>query len=214
MTREMLCAAMPKSVEPHGLVLRGNSALGALLSSYLKSLIQQLDHVCIGNGPAIANATAHMIAACFHQTAETSAQAQTAIDLLMLDQHKQFVAKNLRDPALGPDLLCAMSGLSRTKLYRLFESVGGIANYIREQRLIRTFRDLRNPANHHRRVSEIAADWGFTSESHFSGVFRRYFGMTPGEARSGIEEQKMGLRQVGVPGSSSGAFGEWIERLR
>ncbi len=121
MTREMLCAALPKSVEPHGLVLRGNSALGALLSSYLKSLIQQLDHVSVGDGPVLANATAHMIAACFHQTTETRAQAQTAIDLSMLDQHKQFVAKNLHDPALGPDVLCAMSGLSRTKLYRLFE---------------------------------------------------------------------------------------------
>ena len=213
-TREMLRAALPQSADPHGLVLRGNSALGGLLSSYLKSLMARLGEMTADDGPLLASATAQMIAACFHQTADTATQAQSTIDLMTLDRIKQFVAQNLSDPLLGPELLCAKSGTSRTTLYRLFESVGGVASYIREQRLIRAFRELRNPARRNRRISEIAADWGFASETHFSTLFRRTFGMSPSEARAGIEETVTMAPDIAVPGSSNGAFSEWIERLR
>ena len=174
----------------------------------------RLGEMSAADGPSLANATAQIIGACFHHTADTAARAQSTIDLANLDRIKQFIAQNLTDPALGPDRLCAMSGLSRTTLYRLFEHTGGIASYIREQRLIRAFRELRNPARRHRRIAEVAADWGFSRETHFSSLFRRYFGISPSEARAGLEEAPGLSHIIAVPGSSSGVFSDWIERLR
>jgi AraC-like DNA-binding protein len=42
---------------------------------------------------------------------------------------------------------------------------------------------LRDPRRFGRRISEIAAEAGFTDLSHFSRAFRRRFGMTPSDAR-------------------------------
>ena len=58
---------------------------------------------------------------------------------------RRFIDTHLASPALETDMLARNFGLSRASLYRLFAPVGGVAGYIRRERLRRVFRDITAP---------------------------------------------------------------------
>lgn len=97
---------------------------------------------------------------------------------------KAQVLAELRDPALRPQAIADRQGVSLRLLQRLFSSRGeSLADFILEQRLQRCGDALRDPANAHRTITEIALSWGFADSAGFSRAFRRRFGMAPGEWR-------------------------------
>lgn len=73
-------------------------------------------------------------------------------------------------------------GVSRSRLYRIFEPLGGVASYIRRQRLLRT-RDALSDIADTRSISRIAEEWGFVDASAYSRTFEHEFGISPKEAR-------------------------------
>lgn len=92
---------------------------------------------------------------------------------------QDFIKANLSDLDLGVETLPARFHCSRAMVYRLFEEHGGIATYIRDQRLLRCFEELARPAKLPRRVSEVANRWGFENPSHFNRIFKAKFGLPP-----------------------------------
>ncbi|MBN9086039.1 MAG: helix-turn-helix domain-containing protein [Reyranella sp.] len=215
--RDTLRQALPTAGDLHGLVLRGDSGAGGLLTDYMRSLIARADAITTAAAPLIAHATTEMIAACFHTTAETLARAQTPIEAMTLARIQRHIADSLDSPELHPEALCRAFGISRTQLYRLFERLGGVAIYIQEQRLARAYAELSNPARIHRRIYDIAFDWGFSSEAHFSRVFRRAFGMSPSDARAHAHGALAGLVQPDATApmaDGDGGYEEWVRRLR
>src|SRR5215472_2826247 len=73
--------------------------------------------------------------------------------------------------------------MSRSNLYRLFEDTGGIARYIRRERLLEARAVLSNLETT-QTISEIAEEFCFADASSFSRAFKREFGCSPGDARS------------------------------
>ncbi|WP_245329086.1 helix-turn-helix transcriptional regulator [Bradyrhizobium centrolobii] len=71
--------------------------------------------------------------------------------------------------------------ISRSNLYRAFESVGGVAGYIQRKRLRAAHAELVGSAD--RQVQEIAYRHGFKLASDFARAFRREFGVSPREMR-------------------------------
>jgi AraC-like DNA-binding protein len=99
---------------------------------------------------------------------------------------KRHIEANLRDPGLTPERIAAEHFVSRRQLYTLFEAEGcGVRAWIRERRLERCRRDLRDPALRDETVLSIATRWGFTDASHFSHAFRAAYGMSPSAYREG-----------------------------
>jgi AraC-like DNA-binding protein len=92
---------------------------------------------------------------------------------------KDHIAANLPDLALGPDSLRATFFCSRSALYRLFRADGGVAAYIRNQRLLRCFDELTQPAAANTSITTIATRWGFENPSHFNRLFKATFGLSP-----------------------------------
>ena len=80
------------------------------------------------------------------------------------------------------DTLCAVSGLSRSYLSRLFRRETGmsIGEYITRRKLEAARKALEFSDQS---IPDIAHTLAFSSESHFISVFRRYVGVTPGEYR-------------------------------
>jgi AraC-like DNA-binding protein len=103
-----------------------------------------------------------------------------------LTRVKRHIEANLGDPGLTPERIAAEHFISRRLLYTLFEAEGcGVRTWIRERRLERCRRDLRDPELRDETVLAIATRWGFTDASHFSHAFRAAYGTTPSAYREG-----------------------------
>lgn len=86
-----------------------------------------------------------------------------------------------RDIAL-PEL-AARSGYSVWHMQGIFRATTGFAigRYIRERKLTEAVHRLRNSDN---RIMDIALDYGFNSQSQFTTLFKKYFGITPQVCRN------------------------------
>jgi AraC-like DNA-binding protein len=211
--RDTLRQAMSGIDDLHALVLRGDSAIGGLLGDYMNSLLARADCIEVADAANIAQATTDMIAACFHSTAETRARAGTVIERTMRERMQRHIAANVESADLTIPSLCSLFRISRTHLYRLFEPLGGVANYIQEQRLRRAHADLCNPAHDHRRIYDIAFGLGFTSEAHFSRVFRAKFGLSPSDVRGRAQTVRTEAKRLTLAGSAGSRYEDWVRRL-
>jgi AraC-like DNA-binding protein len=214
--RKALYALTPMASDLHGHILRGNSAVGGLLSDYMKMLLKRVDQFTLDDAPTIADATMRIVAACFGAGRDLREYARAPINMVVFEQIRHFIIENLYSPSLGPDMLCVAFRLTRTQLYRLFESQreGGVMSYIQKQRLAHVFSNLRDPTQRHRRIFEIAADFGFINEAHFSRLFRQTYGASPSEVRIGSGDPFRILKRGGMQGSNASYIKGWLENLR
>ncbi|MGY5778515.1 helix-turn-helix transcriptional regulator [Rhizobium sp. LEGMi135b] len=99
------------------------------------------------------------------------------------------------DVDLTPDRICREVGLSRAKLYQLFEGSGGVMRQIQRRRLHRAYQMLANPNRPQPHIAEIAWRHGFSNEKYFYRLFKTEFGHTPRET---LENMRVGsmLKQV------------------
>lgn len=156
--------------------------MGAMLADYMLVLERHLDEVSESDLPRLKEAIAAMVAACVAPSSDRVAEAAQQIDLGRLERVRRAVRKHLRTPSLGPALLCRCVGTSRSQLYRLLEPEGGVARYIRRQRLLAAYAMLADPANG-KTVTQIAEELCFADGSGFSRAFRQQFDISPTELR-------------------------------
>ncbi|CAG9421781.1 helix-turn-helix domain-containing protein [Providencia zhijiangensis] len=78
--------------------------------------------------------------------------------------------------------LAAYSGYSLWHMQKIFKEVTGISlgKYIRQRRLAGAVNLLRNSSQS---IFDIALDFGFGSQSHFTYMFRKEYGITPFDFR-------------------------------
>jgi AraC-like DNA-binding protein len=97
---------------------------------------------------------------------------------------KRYIDDQLADPELAVASLARQFGMSRASLYREFASFGGIAEYIRHQRLQRAAHELRVGGRQPLRLSALAHKLGFKSAASFSRTFAAAYGMPPRQFRN------------------------------
>lgn len=95
---------------------------------------------------------------------------------------KDYIKENLSSD-LNVDEICAVSGVGRTKLYKMFktECSMGISQYINEKRLLKAKKLLKVTD---KSVAEIASECGFYDYNYFSRVYKKRFGIAPRKNRS------------------------------
>lgn len=153
------------------------------LADYLVLLHGNLPHLQQGNVSGVVAAITHMVAAALVPCQERLSEARAPIDAVITTRAIRAIDAGLADPYLTPDHLCRSVGVSRSRLYRIFEPAGGISNYIRRRRLLETRHALANSTDG-RSVSTIAESMGFMDPSTYSRMFKREFGLSPKEARA------------------------------
>jgi AraC-like DNA-binding protein len=166
--------------QPSELFVRPEMA--GLIVDYIELLHRSLPHRTERDAEHTANATTTLLAACITCRHNQLIEAEGPINAVIMARAKKLIAAQLADRNLSPDTICRDLSVSRSRLYRIFEATGGIANYIRRQRLLRT-KDLISDKTNRRSISSIAEEWGFMDPSTYSRTFRREFGVTPKEAR-------------------------------
>lgn len=97
------------------------------------------------------------------------------------------VLKRMQDFSsdLSLDALAEESGYSRRHFLRMFERATGYTphRYLLQLRLQRAKELLQKKSVP---LIDVAAYSGFSSQSHMSRIFRRFYGLTPGEVRRGL----------------------------
>jgi AraC-like DNA-binding protein len=209
MPREVFDELLPSPRDVHGMRLQGAAA--GMLADLLQSLTERLPTMSAGEAASVAKGTMHLVAASLTPTSDTLERARPAIESSLLRQACRYIELHLKDADLGTLPICAAMKISRATLYRLFESYGGVANHIKERRLIRIHGLLTAP-DQRRSLALIADDHGFKDASHFSRAFRRHFGYTPSEAPA---HQVIGASPPSAAGESYGeSLAEWLQPLR
>lgn len=170
------------------------------LADFILLLDRSLPDLRVTDVPHIAVATTSLLAACLTLSRDYIVEAHNAIDAVIAERAFKMIAQKLSDPDLTPNRLCRELGVSRSRLYRIFEPFGGVSNCIRRKRLLRT-RDILADSSDGRPISTIAEQWGFTDPSAYSRMFRREFGIAPKEARADgwLGLQSASLQQSGLP---------------
>jgi AraC-like DNA-binding protein len=156
---------------------------GHLLADYMLLLERNLPNLTPADAGRLPNAIRAMVAACVAPSADRLAYASPQVKLALMEKVRQAVLRNLRSPSLGPDKLCRETAMSRSQLYRILESEGGVARYIQSRRLSESYSILCDVSNS-QPISEIAEALCFSDASGFSRAFRREFGMAPMEVRA------------------------------
>src|SRR5882724_8316794 len=109
-------------------------------------------------------------------------EADTAFDRggpeAMYIRAQAFIREHLRDPDLSIDRISAELGCTKRYLHMLFSDRGmTVSDYIWQARLQNCRHELE--AQGGKTITDVAFSWGFSSSSHFSRVFRKYFGIVP-----------------------------------
>jgi AraC-like DNA-binding protein len=94
----------------------------------------------------------------------------------------------MEEPDFSVNILCDDLGMSRSQLYRKFQSITGLTpnDFIRTVRLKRAAQLLRGSSYN---ISEISDRVGFNSIKYFNKYFKEEFGLTPTQYRSSENEE-------------------------
>jgi AraC-like DNA-binding protein len=189
---DLLCVVIPRArlaprlTHPdslHGVMPLLESGAGCLLANFLRDLFRILPGLVPVQAETTAGALLDLIATAFNgagfDARDMPSLAHHALEL----RAKTLVKTRLAAFDLDPEQVASAMGLSRSALYRLFEETGGVAGYIREQRLRRCFSELVRTQSSSMQVAAIAYRWGFSDAAHFSRLFKARFGCSPSEAR-------------------------------
>jgi AraC-like DNA-binding protein len=179
--RELVEAELPGTDRLHGTVLRDPAA--QLLARHIYAMGDVLPHTTPEAMLHLAHATEEMALACLVAHTSGHAALPTPVAPLVRRRIERFIDAHLDDPNLDVSAICEVFSTSRSSLYRLFETHGGVAGYIKGRRLHRIRSILLEGADL-RPLAEIAEDYGFRTGAHFSREFRSAFGYAPCEMRS------------------------------
>jgi AraC-like DNA-binding protein len=166
--------------------ISGSSGLGALVSPFLVRLADSLESIAGPNGTRLVHNALDLVTTLFNGELDQRGASSRDPHQLLLGRIHDFIEANLGDPDLSPGSIAAAHYISTRHLHDLFREVGTtVAASIRERRLERCRRDLRDPVLADRPVTAIAARWGILDSAHFSRIFRAAYGESPTGYRAG-----------------------------
>ncbi|MFE3599433.1 helix-turn-helix domain-containing protein [Streptomyces sp. NPDC059096] len=168
-----------------GRPVSGREGVGALLSQFLSQFASDTASFQAQNASLLGTVVADLVTAVFaHMLDADLLMPPETHDRTLVLRIKAFVRRHLGDPELTPAQIAAAHHISRSHLYRLFQSEGlGVGAYIRDQRLAYARRDLTDPALRALPIHAVAARWGFCRPADFTRAFRALYGVPPSELR-------------------------------
>lgn len=183
-----------------------------MLIEFLDSVENNLARLAATDLPHVVQTVRNMIVAAISTSAAQSTGAEHHSALALTERVRRFVEANLISGDLTAERICRELGVSRTRLYQIFEQYGGVHHYIQRRRLLSAHAALSDPANREQ-IVDIAFAVGFSSAAHFSRAFGKEFGYSPREARNLTIPRYVGQIVSPVPSGNSHSFDEWLKTL-
>lgn len=160
----------------HGTVIKGDTVIG-----------QYLGVIFTGCRDLAAEMTASELKSATDVLASNLARAIFDIDRGSDVLHqsessriRRYIVQNITRQNLRIEDICRDLNLSRSQVYRVLESEGGPATFIRRRRLDLAYRALASIHPDRRQsLKELAFRFGFPSAASFSSAFENHFGVKP-----------------------------------
>ena len=165
------------STHPPVLSFSLDSALGRFLLATIDAAFQELDHLSQNELSVLAESISGTLKSVLSNRTRHEKYTNTQND--QVNAIKDFIEKNLKCNWLGAGRISQELKLSRATLFRHLEEYGGVNRYIVSRRLSRAYRDLSEAQPVRGVVKAIAERWGFSSQAHFSRVFKEEFDVSP-----------------------------------
>jgi AraC-like DNA-binding protein len=196
----------------HGLVLKSGEPQTLLLADYIKALAVRVISLSSEDATTAARSVISLLANVICGNPKMGAQPIAPQPKSQLLQITQFIKQNLSDPTLGAVKLAQQFDMSRATLYRLFEPLGSVAEYIRHERLAGAAIEISALGPSKAKIAEIARRWGFDHERTFNRAFKLHFGLPPSAVRQhGLASVLHVSPREDTP---EGRFRHWIRSLR
>lgn len=162
-----------------GLRIDGAAGVAGVVSPLLISLPEHLDRIPDHARERVADNLLDLIATAILASSEQSIESPS----MTLTRVKLWIERHLGE-ALSAEFIATRCGLSSRHLNRLFARENtSLMQFVLERRLARCHRDLIDPTNRKRSITDIALTAGFNDLSHFSRSYRARYGCAPKEAR-------------------------------
>jgi len=153
--------------------------LHAVLSSFLRSLAEQLVTLPDGVGQPLSETVLGLLASTLAAHRNERADYATLPEVLKT-RVRLYVQTRLADPELSIERIADAMRCSKRYLHRVFEDEATtLDRYIWTSRLERCRSALAAPAAASASVSEVAYGWGFKSSAHFCRMFKAHYGVSP-----------------------------------
>lgn len=209
--RSLLEDRLPELGALHGRAPTGPFAV--LLAEFLDLLVRRLPALPATEEQALGRATSEMLTACIAPSLANVEAARPGLELVLQRRARRFIDAHLGSPDLTADSICGALGVSRRALYRLFENEGGVQHHIQSRRLDRIRAILSDPSDT-RRISDVAAEFGFLRSDHFARAFRHRYGLS---ARAHRDLTLRGCEATPQPSNDNPVdaqrFDDWIRAL-
>lgn len=213
--RHLVETRLGVSADIHLNTVGRDSAISRLTSGYLVSLQAALRDMSRAEAQTSVQAALDLIVECYEGKTRRAPDHEAA-DLARLLQAKNFIRSRiaLRCP-VDPHAVQGFLGCSRATLYRHFAPVGGVAGFIRSERLRAALRDLARDSLSKGKISigETALRHGFESDTHFSRIFKAEFGMSPRDARQAFMARPPGRQRNSGKGSADRRYELWLKAI-
>jgi AraC-like DNA-binding protein len=210
--RPLLDCASFRDADVHGLIF--DEAAGRLIADHLMLLIRCLPAMKIEEAPQAVKSAAGLLAACIAETVSARTGGDARRHARIRHRVSRYIDDHLRSPGLSPETICKRLGLSRSVLYRAFQPLSGIAEYIRTRRLEAVHVLIEASARGRGSIMELARSFGFASEAHFSRTFRDRFGYSPRRARNGGGHDIDALAALADSRNAADLFRAWLRHLK
>ncbi|MGE0802311.1 MAG: helix-turn-helix domain-containing protein [Lautropia sp.] len=182
----------------------GERGAGHLMISMISTLAADLGTLAPESADAVANSVVQILVAGLSALPAARRPALSQLTTYHRERIRAAVRARLRDPGFDVGELARMLRVSPSTLHRVWDGEAcSLSDWIRAERLDAAHRDLCDPAQARRSISEVAFGCGFNDAAHFSRAFRDRFGCAPRELRSRDEAASLPPRadtNGGLPG--------------
>jgi AraC-like DNA-binding protein len=177
------------------------SGTSRLLAGYLNSLFDEIDAVDESNCGELADMAAQLVRLALFE-ARHAAPPISMRETLCL-RVKDYVRRNVRDPALSIERVASSFGCTKRHLHKVFTGEEmTLSQFIWTERLERCREALSAQRLARHSITEIAFMWGFNNSAHFSKTFKERFGLPPGLFRE--RAAHMGEQSAASTGGTPG----------
>lgn len=190
--RHLADAAVGEGAALHGRILRPPDSL--ILIDYMVSLAARIGAL---GGPlrAYSRAFVDLLSGALGTGSGRAADLRRQ-HFLQREAVERFIDSHLGDRDLSVGTIAASLPLSRSTLYRLFESQGGVARLIQRRRLAAAAAALERGSE--APLADLADQCGFAGEAHMSRLFAQEYGRTPGAYREAVRTIAEGDARTGL----------------